>query len=87
MISQVQVRHVEQRARRAINRRLGCTAGQAVISVERDGNSVLLHVNSGGNAIACEGALRDAGYRVEVGPAVSYGVMLRVLPAIAEVTH
>lgn len=89
-IKQVQVGAVRRRAGRAIARRLGHGAN-AILSVERDPdrpNAVLLHVNSGGNAIACETALREAGYRVEATDynpwaAGNYGVKLRVLAGVS----
>jgi hypothetical protein len=45
----------------------------------------LLHLNSGGNSLACEVALQNAGYAVAVlgaAPA-GYGVVLRVGPSEA----
>lgn len=86
-IKQVRVRNVEHHARDAISRRIGYSAG-AVISVARDEcrpETVVLHVNSGGNARAAELALRSRGYRVEptdydpFAPG-NYGVQLRVGP-------
>lgn len=84
----VQRPHVERRARRAILLRLGYVASNAVISVARDPDrrgTVILHVNSVGNAFAATTALRDAGYQVEdtdYDPSRpgNYGVRLRVLP-------
>jgi hypothetical protein len=92
IIRQVQVRAVERHARRAIARRLGHPDDRALISVKRDSDrpgTAIIHVNSGGNAIACETALRDAGYRVDAGwgfptdPTLraDYGAKIRVAPA------
>lgn len=81
----VQAHNVRRHAARAIAERLRYDAPEAIISCDRDpdtAGAVLLHVNSGGNAIECENALRSAGYRVEPGgpPPGEYGVRLRVLP-------
>ncbi len=92
-IRQVQVRHVERHARTAIAQRLGYGAPDAVISVTRDPDlpgAVILHVNSGGNSLECERALRSAGYRVVLGcdapndraPRTDCGVKIRVLPSV-----
>lgn len=86
-IKQVRAQNVERHARRAIARRVGCTSG-AVVSVQRDEakpGSVVLHLNSGGNALAVECELRGRGYSVEstgydpFAPG-NYGVQLRVSP-------
>lgn len=86
-IRQVRPSNVERHARRAIARRIGC-AGDAVVSVQRDEakpGSVVLHLNSGGNALAAACELRIRGYSVE--PAGydafapgNYGAQLRVSP-------
>lgn len=85
-IRQVQLqRHAVQ----AITRRLGHCATDAVIGSTREaGGSVILHLNSGGNALAAQARLRSLGYRVEptdYGPYASghYGVQLRVSPGEA----
>ena len=88
-ISVVQTRHVRRHAERAITRRLRYFAPRAIIGVWRDPDqpgTVILHVNSGGNAAECEVALRHAGYATEptgYDPFAKghYGVQLRVLPA------
>ncbi|SKS72915.1 Uncharacterised protein [Mycobacteroides abscessus subsp. bolletii] len=86
MIRQVQLWHVERHARSAINRRLGYVERNAVIGLEREHDgTVLLHVNSGGNALAAQSLLQSLGYRVEdtdYDPfaAGNYGVQLRVGP-------
>lgn len=92
VIKQVQRRAVERRATQAITRRLRYAAPQAIRSVVRDPKrprTVLLHVNSGGNALACAPALRAAGYSVEdLGSApAGYGVLLRVGPSPAEIAQ
>lgn len=89
MIKQVQLWHVERHARRAINGRLGYAEPNAVISLAREaGGTVLLHVNSGGNALATQALLQSLGYSVEntdYDPfaAGHYGVQLRVGPGAA----
>lgn len=88
-IKQVHTHHVERHANRTITQRLGCAPPEAVISVIRDHavtGTVILHVNSGGNALASELQLRSLGYRVEptnYAPFTPghYGVQLRVGPA------
>ena len=89
VIEQVTVRpsDVERRTRSAVFRRLGYAEPRAVISITYDPDrpgAVLLHVNSGGNALACEPELRGAGYAVEPGGAAPghYGVLLRVTSAV-----
>lgn len=86
MIKQVQLWHVERHARSAITRRLGYAEPTAVIGLEREaGGTVLLHVNSGGNALAAQALLQSLGYSVEdtdydpFAPG-HYGVQLRVGP-------
>lgn len=89
-IRQVQVHHVERHASRAITRRLGRHYAPAIIAVVRDdihSGSVILHVNSGGNALAAARELRFRGYQVghtEYAPfaAGHYGVQLRVSPGV-----
>lgn len=86
-VKRVYVRNVEHHARRAIAQRIGCTSS-AIISVARDEShpeSVILHVNSGGNARAAELELRWRGYSVEptdYNPFAPghYGVKLRIGP-------
>lgn len=85
-IRQVQSRHVERHAVEAIARRLGHYVADAVIgSTREEGGTVILHLNSGGNALAAESRLRSLGYRVEptdydpYAPG-HYGVQLRVSP-------
>ncbi len=50
-------------AERAIVRRLGYSRG-IVVDARQDGDAVLLHLNSGGNACAASAALRAARYAV-----------------------
>ncbi len=85
MITQVQTQAVRRRAERAIaERRVDPSRG--LKSVTRDGRSVIVHVNSGGNALAVQPALRRAGYTVlagwdapdDDGLRTTYGVKLRV---------
>ncbi|WP_432156818.1 hypothetical protein [Streptomyces sp. bgisy153] len=77
-------RHVEQLAQEAIAERLGHPADDAVISVTADpdqAEAVILHVNSGGNALACTALFNRIGYQHVALPAEpgQYGVRLRVL--------
>ncbi|MFD8382389.1 hypothetical protein ACFV2X_28410 [Streptomyces sp. NPDC059679] len=56
-----------------------------MLSVDRDpdrADAVVLHVNSGGNMLACKSALIRAGYRCEDIPSEprQYGLRLRILP-------
>lgn len=56
-----------------------------MLSVDRDPDhlgTVVLHVNSGGNALACKSALTRADYRCEDIPSEpgQYGPRLRVQP-------
>lgn len=93
-IRRVETPFVRRHAARAIRERLGHPAGDAIIACFSDPDRVgtaILHVNSGGNAIAAETGLRAAGYRVEptnydpFAPG-HYGVQIRVLPAINDLT-
>ena len=60
---QLNIRAVEQHARTAIARRLGAgEVDRALLGVERDGQSIIVRVNSGGNALAVEPYLRRRGY-------------------------
>jgi hypothetical protein len=64
----VQRHHVHHHVHRAIGQRLGRPALGAVLAVDRAPerpNSVVLHVDSGGNALACRTALIRSGYRCE----------------------
>ena len=80
--------HVETHVRRAIAQRLGCSSGAEIVSVARDEaapHTVIVHLNSGGNAHAAAVELRRRGYRVDptgYDPFASghYGVQLRVGP-------
>lgn len=58
-------RHLANHARHAIWDRLRYSAPEALIAVEREGDAVLLRLNSGGNALAVESYLRRRGYRAE----------------------
>lgn len=78
----VQTRYVRRHAARAIFARIKTDASSAILSCDRDPanpRAVILHVNSGGNSLACEEALRAAGYHVE--PAGHFGCQLRIAPA------
>jgi hypothetical protein len=81
------VEGIEPIARQAIRERLrNAEAEHAILDVSPGGppNTVLLHINSGGNATAAENALTAAGYLVESRPAghgVELGVALRSIDA------
>lgn len=79
---QLNQRHVERHALKAIRRRLGPSeypTDSALLGVERDGSSLLVHVNSGGNELAVEQYLRGRGYRAEYVPNPGgYGCSVRV---------
>lgn len=87
-IRQVQSRHIERHAAEAIADRVGHDVADAVIGSTREkGGTVILHINSGGNARAAESRLRSLGYRVEstdYNPYAPghYGVQLRVGPGV-----
>jgi hypothetical protein len=76
-------RHVERHALKAISQRLWppgeYPAEHALLGIERDGSSLLVHVNSGGNELAVEQYLRQLGYRAEYVPNPGgYGCAVRV---------
>lgn len=75
-------RHVRRHAIMAIGRRLGpCGGGgeAGLLGIERDGSSLLVHVNSGGNELAVERYLRSLGYVTEYVPNPGgYGCGVRV---------
>ena len=92
-IRRVRLSNVERHVRVAIARRIGHSA-DAVISVARDNErpeTVIVHINSGGNAAAATVELRQHGYDVEptdyepFAPG-NYGVQLRVRPQPASST-
>ncbi len=72
------VRHLRDHAQRAIDKRLHGRAREAVRAVERDGSDVILGLNSGGNSLAVEQALRERGYRDIVPEGNPDGLRLRV---------
>lgn len=74
------IRHLRNHAVRAITERLGYRAPDALRAVERDGDTVIIRVNSGGNALAIEPYLRQRGYRAEYagGNPDGYGCAVRV---------
>jgi hypothetical protein len=79
-MAELTVEGIERIARAAIRERLrNAAAESAILDVSPGGppNTVLLHVNSGGNALAAEDALTAAGYLVESRSA-DYGVVLGV---------
>lgn len=79
-MAELTVEGAEHIARQAIRDRLANAAAEhAILDVSPGGppNTLLLHVNSGGNALACEDALTAAGYLVDSRPA-DYGVVLGV---------
>jgi hypothetical protein len=83
VIRRLDTRHLARHARKAIRERLGYPAPDALLAVERDGKSVILRLNSGGNAIAVETRLRERGYLAEDagGNPGGYGCAVRVTAA------
>lgn len=85
VIKRVDARHIKHHVEQAISRRR-CSPAEGLISVQRDPAhpaSVLVHVNSGGNAAAAVHALTQRGYRVErtnteAHAGEDYGVRLHV---------
>jgi hypothetical protein len=71
---------VAQIAETAITERLGAPDPHAIISATQTRTGVLLHINSGRNALAAEAALARAGYAVgpEPPPPNGYGPRMRV---------
>ena len=86
-MSGISAQTVERIARTAIRERLGYVQDNTVIQCVQQDQEVLLHVNSGGNALAAEEALLASGYDVAAGPAADYGVrmLVRSLPAMLNV--
>lgn len=74
------LRHLRRHAVRAIADRLKYAAPCALLAVERDGDSVVLRLNSGGNALAVQSWLSLRGYRAEYagGNPDGYGCAVRV---------
>jgi hypothetical protein len=85
MIRQLNSRHLARHARKAIAERLGYGAAYALRKVERDGETVILRFNSGGNALAVAAYLRQRGYRAEQagGNPDGYGCAVRVAATAA----
>lgn len=81
-ITRLDVRHLRNHARRAIGERLRYAAPEALRAVERDGRSVVIRLNSGGNALAVESYLRLRGYKVKLAGSNpdGYGCAVRVDP-------
>ena len=84
MAKRVLAVNIGRAAAAAIRRRLRYDAPQAIIAVVQDGPAVVLHVNSGGNALASTARLQRLGYRVDhvpygFGPG-EYGAKIRVSP-------
>jgi len=82
-ITRLDVRHLHNHASRAITERLRYTAPEALRAVERDGDAVIIRLNSGGNALAVESYLRMRGYRAayDGGNPDGYGCAVRVRPS------
>jgi hypothetical protein len=82
-IQRLDTRHIERHAQKAVTERLRYNAPQAVRKVERDGDAVIVRLNSGGNALAVEARLRQRGYRAEYAGwnPDGYGCAVRVTPA------
>lgn len=81
--TRLDTRHLANHAHRAITRRLRYSAPYALLAVDREADSVLLRLNSGGNALAVEAYLRGRGYRAEyagTNPG-GYGCSVKVMVA------
>jgi hypothetical protein len=80
IIRRLDTRHLARHARKAIAERLHYPAPEALLAVERDGGTVILRLNSGGNALAVEAYLRQRGYQAEDagGNPDGYGCAVRV---------
>jgi hypothetical protein len=79
-MAELTIDEIEPIARQAIRERLrNADAEHAILDISPGGppDTLLVHVNSGGNAIAAEDALTAAGYLVESRPA-GHGVVLGV---------
>lgn len=81
-VTRLDTRHIAGHARHAIAERLRYRAPEALRAVERDGDSVIVRLNSGGNALAVESYLRRRGYLAEQagGNPDGYGCAVRVRP-------
>lgn len=60
--TRLDIRHIRNHALHAIAGRLCHPAPEALLAAERDGDAVILRLNSGGNAIAVESYLNLCGY-------------------------
>lgn len=72
--------HIRRHCERAIARRVGYAAPEAVRNVYHQGEDVIVIVNSGGNALEIETCLRQRGYVTEQAGKASdgYGCAVRV---------
>lgn len=89
VIRQLNTRHIERHARAAIRERLKYDAPEALLGIERNGQDVIVRLNSGGNALAVGAWLRTRGYRAvqDGGNPGGYGCAVRVIPSVlGEVT-
>jgi hypothetical protein len=90
--TRLDIRHIRNHALRAIGQRLGpggTPADHCILAVERDGDDVIVRVNSGGNALAVEPYLNRQGYRAEfagTNPG-GYGCAVRVGLRRSEIAH
>ena len=78
--TRLDIRHLTNHARHAIFERLRYAAPEALLGVERDGDAVIIRVNSGGNELAVQHWLNARGYHAEYGgpnPG-GYGCAVRV---------
>jgi len=77
--ARLNVARLERHALNAIADRLGKPFPSALLSITRDGSSVILRLNSGGNGIAAEHWFRRRGYTVTWEPRDNdYGCAIRV---------
>ena len=77
--ARLNVAHLERHALKAVADRLGKPFPSALLSITRDGSSVVLRLNSGGNGLAVEHWLRRRGYAITWEPQDNdYGCAIRV---------
>lgn len=84
-VRRLDTRHIERHARSAIAARLRYDAPEALRAVHRDGEAVMVRLNSGGNALAVGHWLARRGYTVEEagGNPDGYGCAVRVMAGAA----
>lgn len=77
--TRLDIRHVRNHVRKGIaTRRLGVSSDYCILGIARDGDGIMVHVNSGGNVCAVEAWMNLHGYRAEYVPFDGYGGKVRV---------